>query len=64
MKKPKSLQLICMIKLTILNTRNLQQALNHGLILKGVQNALLKPYIDTNTDLRKTTKSNFQKDYF
>ena len=44
--------------------RNLQQALNHGLILKGVQNAWLKSYIDTNTDLRKTAKTNFQKDFF
>ena len=44
--------------------RNLQQALNHGLILKGVQNAWLKPYIEANTNLRKTAKTDFQKDLF
>ena len=54
-----------MIKLTILNTwKNKQQALNHGLILKGVQNSWLKPHTDTNTDLRKTAKTDFQKDLF
>ena len=54
-----------MIKLTILNTwKNKQQALNHGLILKGVQNSWLKPHIDANTDLRKTAKTDFQKDLF
>ena len=43
---------------------NLNQALNHGLLLKNVhrviefnQNAWLKPYIDMNTDLRKKSKT-------
>ena len=43
----------------IVHIRNLQQQLNHGLILKSIhrvikfnQNALTKPYIDMNTKLR------------
>ena len=50
--------------------RNLQQALNHGLILKNVhrliklnQNAWLKPYIGMNKDLRKKGKNDFKKDF-
>ena len=42
----------------VIHIRNLEQALNHGLVLKKVhrvikfnQNALLKPYIYMNTDL-------------
>ena len=44
----------------VIQTRNLKQALVHGLVLKKVhsvikfnQNPWLKPYIDMNTDLRK-----------
>ena len=44
-------------------TRNLKQALNHGLVLKEGhrvirfnQNAWLKPYIIINNDLRKKAK--------
>ena len=55
----------------VIHTRNLKQALNHGLILKEVhrlikfnQNAWLKPYIDINTKLRQKTKNNFEKDFF
>ena len=51
--------------------RNLEQELNHGLVLKKVhrvikfnQNAWLKPYIDMNTDLRKKAKNDFEKDFF
>ena len=51
--------------------RNLKQALNHGLVLKKVhrviefnQKALLKPYIDMNTRLRKKAKNDFEKDFF
>ena len=51
--------------------RNLKQALNHWLSLKKVcrmikcnQNALLKPYIDMNTDLRKRAKKWFWKKLF
>ena len=43
----------------VVHIRNLQQQLNHGLILKSIhrvikfnQNALMKPYIDMNTKLR------------
>ena len=45
--------------------------LNHGLILKNVhrviqfnQEAWLKPYIGMNTELRKKTKNDFEKDFF
>ena len=55
----------------VLHIRNLKQALNHGLVLKKVhrvilfnQNAWLKPYIDMNTDLRRKTKNDFEKDFF
>ena len=55
----------------VIHIRNLQQALNHGLVLKKVhrmikfnQNAWLKPYIDMNTDLRKKAKYDFEKDFF
>ena len=54
----------------VIHTRNLKQALNHGLVLKKVhkvikfnQNAWLKPYIDMNTDLRKKLKNDFEKDF-
>ena len=33
-------------------------------MVKFNQNAWLKPYIDTNTNLRKKTKIDFQKDFF
>ena len=49
----------------------LKQALNHGLILKKVhkviwfnQEALLKVYIDMNTELRKQATSDFERDFF
>ena len=55
----------------VIHIRNLKQALNHGLVLKKVhrvikfnQNAWLKPFIDMNTDLRKKTKNDFEKDSF
>ena len=51
----------------IIHIRNLNQPLNHGLILRKVhrvikfnQNAWLKPYIEMNTNLRKP-KSSFEK---
>ena len=55
----------------VIYIRNLKQTLNHGLIFKKVhkeikfnQNAWLKPYIDMNTDLRKETKTDFEKRLF
>ena len=54
----------------VIHTRNLKQALNHGLVQKIVhkvikfnQNAWLKPYIVMNTDLRKKMKNDFEKDF-
>ena len=54
-----------------IHIRKSKQALNHGLVLKGVhrvmklnQNALPKSYIDINTDLRKKAKHDFKKDLF
>ena len=55
-----------------IHIRNLKQALNHRLIQKKIlrkilikfnKKAWLKPYIDTNTDLRKS-KNDFEKDFF
>ena len=47
----------------VVQTSSLKQALNHGLILKGVHNGIqfnqeawLKEYIDMNTELRKRAK--------
>ena len=52
----------------VIRIRDLQQALNHRLILKKVhrvikfnQNAWLKPYM--NIDLRKKSKNDFEKDF-
>ena len=54
----------------VIHIRNLKQALNHGLVLKKGyrmikfnQNAQLKTYIDTNTNL-KTAKNDFGKYFF
>ena len=51
--------------------KTLKQALNHGLILKKVheaiqfnQKAWLKSYIDMNTKLRTEAKNDFGKDFF
>ena len=55
----------------VIHIRNLNQALNHGLVLKNVHKVLkfnhndrLKPYIDMNTDLRKKAKNDFEIDFF
>ena len=53
-----------------IHIRNLNQALNNGLVLEKVhrnikfnQKAWLKPYIDISTDLRKKAKNNFEKSF-
>ena len=55
----------------IIHIRHLNQALNHGLVLKKVhrvikfdQNAWIKAYIDMKTDLRKVAKYNLEKYFF
>ena len=55
----------------VIHIRNLKQALNHGLVLKKfiewlnlLEKPTLKPYIDMNTNLIKTTKNDFEKDFF
>ena len=54
----------------VLHIRNLNQALNHRLVLKNVhrviqlnQKAWIKLYIDVNTELRKKAKNDLEK-YF
>ena len=51
--------------------KSLKQALNHGLkftkvhrIIEFNQEAWLKPYIDMNTELRKSAKNDLDKDFF
>ena len=58
----------------LIHTRNLKQALNHGLvllILTKVQRVIefdqktwLKPYTDMNTEPRKNVKNDFEKVFF
>ena len=55
----------------VIHIRNLELALNHGLIFKKVhrvikfnQKSWVKPYIDMNTKLRKKAKNDFEKDFF
>ena len=50
--------------------KSLKQALNHGLKLEKIhriiefnQEAWLKPYIETNTELRKVAKNDFEKGF-
>ena len=54
-----------------IHIRSLNQALNRGLTLKKVtrvikfnQKTWLKPYIDTNTELRQKAKNSFEKELF
>ena len=54
----------------VVHIRNLKQALNHGLVFKKVlrvtnfnQEALLKPLIDVNTEL-KNAKKTFPERFF
>ena len=55
----------------VIHIRALKQALNNGLRLKKVhriiqfrQKALLKVYVDINTELRKNVKNEFEKKFF
>ena len=74
MKIDKCSKLVCNLhdkKRYVVHIRSLKQALNHRLILKKVhrviqfnQEAWLKEYIDMNTELRKKTKNDFEKDFF
>ena len=74
MKIDKCNKLVCNLydkKNYVVHIRSLKQALNHGLIVKKVhrviqfnQEALLKPYIDMNTELRKQAKNDFEKDFY
>ena len=55
----------------VIHTKNLKQALIHGLVLKKVykvikltQNSLLKPYIDMSVGLTKKGKTDFENDTF
>ena len=55
----------------VIHIEALNQALKHGLILEKIhraiefdQSAWLKPYIDTNTELRAKASSDFEKDFF
>ena len=74
MKIDKCKKLVCNLhdkKSYVVQIRSLKQALNHGLILKKVhrviqfnQETWLKPYIDMNTELRKQSKNDFEKDFF
>ena len=67
-------KLVCSIEdkeTYVIHIRALKQALNNGLKLKKVhrviklkQKAWLKPYIVTNTKLRKEANSEFEKDFF
>ena len=59
------------IKNHVVHIRNLKQTLEHDLKLKRVhkviecyQEAWLKSYIDMNTELRKKTKNDFEKDLY
>ena len=55
----------------VLHYKNLKQFLEEGMILKKVhrgiefyQSKWMEPYIRKNTDLRKATKNDFEKDFF
>ena len=55
----------------VIHIRNLNEALNHGLVLKKLYRVIksnrkswLKSYIDLNRELRKKAKNDFGKDFF
>jgi hypothetical protein len=70
-KTPKLIASLNDKKKIIIDYRTLKQALKHGLKLVKIHNAIsydqkawLKPYIDKNTELRKQSDSDFEKDFF
>ena len=55
----------------VIHIKNPKLALNNGLVLEKLHRIIkfrkkvsLKSYIDMNTDLRKKSKNNFEKDFF
>ena len=74
MKNGKVEKLVCSLndkKEHIVHLRTLEQAINHGLVLKKVhraiklnQEARLKAYIDMNLELRKKCKIWLGKNFF
>ena len=64
-------KLVCNLrnkKQNVVHIKSLKQALNHGLkvhrVIEFNQEAWLKPYMETNTELRKLAKTDFEKDLF
>ena len=67
-------KLVCNLfnkKKYITHINSLKQVLNHGLMFKKIHRVIefnqkewLKPYIDMNTELRKASKNDFEKDLF
>ena len=67
-------KLVCNLfnkKKYITHINSLKQVLNHGLKFKKIHRVIefnqkewLKPYIDMNTELRKASKNDFEKDLF
>ena len=74
MKIDKCKKLLCNLRNKnkyVVYIKSLKQALNHRLKLKEIhriiefnQEAWLKPYFETNTELRKVAKNDFEKDFF
>ena len=74
MEVNKCKKLVCNLfnkKKYVAHINTLKQAFNHGSKLKKIhrvigfnQEAWLKPYIDMNTELRKSAKNDFEKDLF
>ena len=74
MKIDKCNKLVCNLydkESYVAHIRLLKKTLNHELILKKVQRVIkfneeawLKLYIDMNTELRKQSKNDFEKDFF
>ena len=48
----------------VIHIAALKQALNHGLVIKFVQMAWMKPYIEKNTALRKKAKNEFEEIFY